>query len=102
MTKRRDMHSAPLFEDEAEAEDLTKPDEIEYTIDPSDGMLAEVLKPHSSDKHLLVKQYVDICRAARRTWIDRGASATYIDLFCGPGRACNSSHSEFFNAGPLV
>ncbi|WP_337917774.1 three-Cys-motif partner protein TcmP [Pseudaminobacter soli (ex Zhang et al. 2022)] len=40
------------------------------------------------EKHNLLRRYIDISRAVRRRWIGpTNAGATYIDLFCGPGRA---------------
>lgn len=40
------------------------------------------------EKHNLLRRYIDISRGVRRRWVGPAdAGATYIDLFCGPGRA---------------
>ena len=40
------------------------------------------------DKHQRIARYVDISRGVRKRFIGPGkAGATYIDLFCGPGRS---------------
>jgi three-Cys-motif partner protein len=53
-----------------------------------DGLPREIVGPWVRDKHLRLQHYVGATRAARRKYIGPGkAGATYIDLFCGPGRA---------------
>jgi len=57
-------------------------------IDGDDGLPAEEVGVWAKEKHHLLRRYVDISRAVRRRWIGpTNAGATYIDLFCGPGRA---------------
>jgi len=45
---------------------------------------------------------VDITRATRRKWIQQSGCATYIDLFCGTGRAVIRGTSEKIDGSPLV
>lgn len=57
-------------------------------IDGDDGLPAEEVGVWAKEKHDLLRRYIDISRAVRRRWIGpTNAGATYIDLFCGPGRA---------------
>lgn len=57
-------------------------------IDGDDGLPAEEVGAWTKEKHELLRRYVDISRAVRHRWIGpANAGATYIDLFCGPGRA---------------
>ena len=62
----------------------TKRPEERYEIDPDDGLRREIVGSWAREKHLRLQHYVDISRAARRKY--RGNS-TFIDLYCGPGRA---------------
>ncbi|MBR0903349.1 three-Cys-motif partner protein TcmP [Bradyrhizobium liaoningense] len=53
-----------------------------------DGFPAEEVGPWAQEKQDLLCRYVDISRGARAKFIGQGkAGATYIDLFCGPGRS---------------
>lgn len=53
-----------------------------------DGLPAEVVGAWAKEKHDLLCRYIDISRGVRKKFIGPGtAGATYIDLFCGPGRA---------------
>lgn len=57
-------------------------------IDGDDDLPAEEVGVWAKEKHELLQRYIDISRAVRRRWIGpTNAGATYIDLFCGPGRA---------------
>jgi three-Cys-motif partner protein len=57
-------------------------------IDGDDGLPVEEVGAWAKEKHYLLRRYIDISRAVRRRWIGpANAGATYIDLFCGPGRA---------------
>ncbi|MEL6046741.1 three-Cys-motif partner protein TcmP [Stenotrophomonas maltophilia] len=62
----------------------TKRPEERYDIDPVDGGRREIVGSWVQEKHLRLRHYVDISRAARRKF-DR--NSTFIDLYCGPGRA---------------
>lgn len=55
------------------------PAKIEYIDAPQDALPAEVLKPHSAEKHAIVERYVDICNSVRGRWVnERGKRATYV------------------------
>jgi len=57
-------------------------------VQGDDGFPVEEVGSWSKEKHHLLCKYVDITRAVRRKWLsENGAGATYIDVFCGPGRA---------------
>jgi three-Cys-motif partner protein len=57
-------------------------------IDGDDGLPAEDVGAWAKEKHDLLCRYVDISRGTRGKFIGPGkAGATYVDLFCGPGRA---------------
>jgi three-Cys-motif partner protein len=45
---------------------------------------------------------VDISRAARRKFVQGSGGATYIDLYCGAGRAVIRESGEVIDGGPLV
>lgn len=57
-------------------------------VEGDDGLPAEDVGPWAKEKHEYLCRYVDISRGARGKFIGPSkAGATYIDLFCGPGRA---------------
>ncbi len=62
----------------------TKRASEKYELDPIDGLRREVVGHWAPEKHRRLQNYVDITRAARRKF---GGNSTYIDLYCGPGRA---------------
>lgn len=69
-------------------------------IDGDDGLPAEVVGPWAKEKHGYLSRYIDITRATRMKWLGpRGAGATYIDLFCGTGRAKIRTTGEWIEGG---
>lgn len=78
----------------------TKHKEDRYEVDPFDSLRTEPVGNWVHDKHLRLRHYIDISRAARRKF--RGNS-TFIDLYCGPGRSrikgTNSFHPGSAIAG---
>src|ERR1700687_210011 len=57
-------------------------------IEGDDGLPAEEVGIWAVEKHKFLKRYLDISRATRQKFLgDGNAGATYIDLFCGTGRA---------------
>lgn len=69
-------------------------------VDGDDGLPVEDVGVWAKDKHLSLTRYVDISRGVRSRWLDpEGAGATYIDLFCGPGRAKVRSTGEYIDGG---
>lgn len=66
-----------------------------------DGLSVEEVGPWAQAKQDLLCRYVDISRGVRSRFIGQGkAGATYIDLFCGPGRS--KIKSGGFIAGSCV
>jgi len=55
--------------------------------DPEDGLPVHCVGPWAEEKYSRVRKYVDISRAVRRKFVNGPGGATYVDLFCGPGRA---------------
>ncbi|MGE3872502.1 MAG: three-Cys-motif partner protein TcmP [Parvibaculaceae bacterium] len=67
-------------------------------VDGDDGLPAEDVGSWSKEKHELLCRYIDISKGVRSKWTDPGkAGATYIDLFCGPGRAKVRVTGEFID-----
>lgn len=54
---------------------------------PEDSLPLICVGPWAEEKHARLQKYVDISRAVRRKFTKGRGGATYIDLFCGPGRA---------------
>lgn len=67
-----------------------------------DGLPLDEVGPWAKDKHDRLRKYVDISRATRRKWIQGGGGATYIDLFCGSGRALIRDTNERIDGSPLI
>lgn len=62
----------------------TKREDDRYETDPVDGLRRELVGAWVQEKHQRLRYYVDISRAARRKF---HGNSTFIDLYCGPGRA---------------
>lgn len=57
-------------------------------IQGDDGLPAEEVGAWAVEKHNYLARYLDISRGARQKFLGaRKAGATFIDLFCGTGRA---------------
>lgn len=56
----------------------------------------------AKDKHDRLRKYVDISRAARRKFVQGSGGATYIDLYCGAGRAVVRESGEIIDGSPLA
>jgi three-Cys-motif partner protein len=67
-----------------------------------DGLLLDEVGPWAKEKHARLRRYVDITRATRRKWVHGSGGATYIDLFCGAGRALIRGTQEKIDGSPLV
>ena len=67
-----------------------------------DGLLLDEVGPWANDKHERLRKYVDISRATRRKFVEGTGGATYIDLFCGSGRAFIRGTNEKIDGSPLV
>lgn len=67
-------------------------------LEGDDGLPVEDVGVWSKDKLTSLRRYVDISRAVRRKWTaPEGAGATYIDLYCGPGRSRIRRTGEFID-----
>ena len=77
----------------------TQKDDDRYEIDPEDGLRRAIVGDWAPEKHLRLQKYVDITRAVRRKF---GGNATYIDLYCGPGRARLRKTGEVEEGSALV
>lgn len=77
----------------------TKRTDERYETDPADGFRREVVGTWASEKHLRLRHYVDISRAARRKF---EGNSTFIDLYSGPGRARIRSTDSWVPGGTLV
>jgi three-Cys-motif partner protein len=67
-----------------------------------DGLQLDEVGPWAKEKHERLRKYVDISRAVRRKFLRGGGGATYIDLFCGSGRAFVRDTDEKIDGSPLV
>lgn len=62
----------------------------------------EKVGPWAKDKHRYLCRYVDICSAVRRKFLRGPGGATYIDLFCGSGRARIRGTEEIIDGSAIV
>lgn len=67
-----------------------------------DGLLLNEVGPWVKEKHERLRKYIDITRATRRKWVDGSGDATYVDLFCGAGRAVIRGTRQKIDGSPLV
>jgi three-Cys-motif partner protein len=67
-----------------------------------DGLVLDEVGPWAKEKHERLRKYVDITRATRQKWTNGPGGATYIDLFCGAGRAIIRGTLEKIDGSPLV
>ena len=67
-----------------------------------DGLPLDEVGPWAKEKHERLRKYVDISRAARRKFTQGRGGASYIDLYCGTGRAIIRDTGEKIDGSPLV
>ena len=67
-----------------------------------DGLPLDDVGPWAKEKHERLHRYVDITRGVRKKWVEGSGGATYIDLFCGAGRAVVRETGERIDGSPLV
>ncbi len=67
-----------------------------------DGLPVDEVGLWAKEKHERLRKYVDASRAARRMFTEGSGGATYIDLFCGAGRAVIRDTNERIDGSPLV
>lgn len=67
---------------------MSKPKEKQYEIDQSDGLVRGIVGAWSVDKHQRLRRYVYASHGARRKFLnDYGKEVSFVDLYCGPGKA---------------
>jgi len=64
------------------------------------GLLVEKVGPWAVDKLKIVTDYVQASSAARRRYLK--SEATYIDVFCGPGRSKIRDTDRFIDGSPVA
>lgn len=68
-----------------------------------DGLPISEVGEWALEKHDRLSRYVDIARGVRKGFVGKGkAGATYIELFCGPGRSRITKTGEVIDGSPLV
>lgn len=68
-----------------------------------DGFPREIVGPWVREKHARLERYVGISSAVRKKFIGPGnAGATFIDLFCGPGRARIKDETQVIHGSPIA
>jgi three-Cys-motif partner protein len=67
-----------------------------------DGLPLDDVGVWTKEKHVRLRKYVDITRGVRKRWVEGPGGATYIDLFCGSGRAVVRETDERIDGSPLV
>lgn len=77
----------------------TKKEQDRYENDPQDGLRREIIGSWAPEKHLRLLKYVDITRAVRKKF---GGNASYIDLYCGPGRARIRETGEIVEGSAVI
>lgn len=70
--------------------------------DPEDGLALACVGSWAEEKHARIRKYVDISRAVRRKFVTGQGGATYLDLFCGPGRARIRETTRIIDGSCLV
>ena len=72
-------------------------------IDGDDGLPAEEVGSWAKEKHDPLRCYLDLSRGARNMFLTgRSKSATFIDLFCGPGRARVKETGEWIDGSAVA
>jgi len=67
-----------------------------------DGLPLDDVGIWAKEKHQRLRRYVDITRGVRKKWVEGPGGATYVDLFCGAGRAVVRETGERIDGSPLV
>jgi three-Cys-motif partner protein len=69
-------------------------------VDPADGLPVTTVGEWTLEKHERLINYITISRGVRRKFARR--QATYIELFCGPGRSIIEGTGERIDGSPLL
>lgn len=67
-----------------------------------DGLPLDSVGVWAKEKHQRLRHYIDITRGVRRKWVEGTGGATYIDPFCGTGRALVRETGERIDGSPLL
>jgi three-Cys-motif partner protein len=69
-------------------------------VDGDDGLPAEEVGEWVGEKHALLCDYIQISTYARKKYLPPApGGSTFIDLYCGPGRAKIKATGEFVDGG---
>ena len=67
-----------------------------------DGLPLDEVGQWAKEKHERLRQYIDITRGARKGFVERSGGASYIDPYCGSGRAFIRDTHEKIDGSPLI
>lgn len=82
---------------------MLAPLDIEKYEQDEDGWPREIVGEWARDKYARLAKYVDISRGARAEFVGKGrAGASYIELFCGPGRVRMRDTDKVTHGSTLV
>ncbi len=72
-------------------------------IDGDDGLPAAKVGEWAKEKHNYLRRYLDISSAVRRKFLTGPSkTATFVDLFCGPGRAKVKETGEWIDGSAVA
>jgi three-Cys-motif partner protein len=72
-------------------------------IEGDDNLSATEVGEWAKQKHEYLRRYLDISSATRKKFLDgKSNSATFIDLFCGPGRARIKETGEWIDGSAIA
>lgn len=76
---------------------------VSSLIQGDDGLPAEEVGEGAIEKHNYLRRYLDISRGVRQKFLGpRKAGASFIDLFCGTGRARIRETGQWIDGGAIV
>ena len=70
--------------------------------DPTDDLPLTCVGEWADEKHARVRKYVDISKKVRQKFTSGKGGATYIDLYCGPGRSRIRRSTRIVDGSALV
>lgn len=83
---------------------MAKPRKDQYETDPVDGLVRGVIGAWGvEDKHERLQKYIFASYGARRRFHSEfGKETGFVDLFCGPGRACIRDTNMVVDGSALI
>jgi three-Cys-motif partner protein len=74
------------------------------TTDPKDNLPIDEVGAWALEKHERLRKYIDASRGARRKFLPPVGTggASYIDLYCGSGKAVIRDNGQIIDGSPLV